>query len=333
MDKLATYCTILFLVSGCATQSLDHSISVTAEASAVDCDTALRRAKTEAADNVAGTFIHGQRTLVQDRQYSESLKEYSSGVIQKYTLLEKRGFSPCTIKIQAWVEPGKNSLHLYPKSTKIGAEDVKQRSRQIADDRKFIARHFRETAEFSVEMEQMKVLEERSGYVQLDIKVVAIQPPQQWLTDLENYVRTHSAVIVYKRETFLHSIVSQIFTDKNERPQNDYDPEICFVQKDESIVNCYVGEDNIKVMQSLNALNISIQVIKDGSVLQEKKQFVPHLRLYSEQTFKANYRAKGYQPRNSFPVIKAAPMPIDASIFLRGLSLPEGATIQGRANF
>lgn len=325
---------VLLIVACCyMPMAMAESIAVTAEASAADCDTALRQAKVMAADNVAGTFVHGQRTLSQDRDYSESLNEYSGGIVQKYSVLEKRGDRPCTIKIQAWVEPGKDMMLLNPASTQIGTADINQRVDQMANDRNFLARHFRDINEFSVTLGKVKVAETKPGLIRLDFQVTAIRPPQRWLADLENYIRVRSALVIYERDTPIKSLSPLLNPWQALKPHSTTAPEICFVHDKGEKIYCYTGDDNLKIMQALNSLKLDIQMVQDGIVLLEENQMVAHLRLFSEQTFGRNYRASGMVPRSSFPVIEAAPMPIDAKISFAGGSLPDNLVIQGRVRF
>lgn len=334
MKKFFAVIAFIVWVSGCASQKAQQeAVPVMAEASAADCDAALRQAKTMAADNVAGTFIHGQRTLNQDRDYSETLNEYSGGVVQKYQVLEKRGNRPCTIKIQAWVEPGKKTVQLNPQSNRIGTTDINQRIGQITNDRKFLARQFRDTDGFSVTLGKMSVSETKPGMVRLDMQVTAIRVPPRWVADLEGYIRVHSETTVYEQDSLAKTMAKLLTPWQKEKPHRTSAPEICFVQTGSEKINCYIGEDNLKIMQALNSLRLDIQMIQNGAVVREERQMVAHLRLFSDQSFGRNYRASGQTLRATFPVIEAAPMPIDAKMSFKGTGLPEDVTIQGRVHF
>lgn len=334
MNRLITLMIVALCVVGCASLTTNQSgVGVTAEASAADCDAALRQAKTMAADNVAGTFIHGKRTLNQDRDYSETLNEYSGGVVQKYNVLEKRGNRPCTIKIQAWVVPGKNAIQLNSQSTQIGTADINQRAGQIVNDRKFLARHLRDVDGFTVTMGRMKVTEPQPGLIRVDTLVTSIEPPPRWLDDLEGFVRVRSDLVVYERDTPARSFAGLLNPWQKEKQVRSSAPEICFVHDNAERINCYTGDENLKLMGALTHLKLDLQMVQNGAVLQTETQVVSHLRLFGEQTLGRNYRASGYVLRDTFPIIKAAPMPIDAHISFRGAALPKDVTIQGRAYF
>lgn len=334
MNRLIAVIAVALAVVGCASQKANQAaVSVTAEASAADCDTALRQAKTMAADNVAGTFIHGQRTLSQDRDYSESLNEYSGGVVQKYAVLEKQGNSPCTIKIQAWVAPGKNAIKLNPQSTQIGTADINQRAAQMVNDRSFLARHLRDVGGFTVTMGQMKVAESKPGLVRVDTLVTSIEPTQRWLDDFEGFIRVRSDLVVYELDTPAKSFARLLNPWQKDKKVRSSAPEVCFVHDNAERINCYIGDDVLLATSALTSLRLDIQMIQKGVVLQEETQFVSHLRLFGEQTLGQSYRAPGYAPRDKFPIIKAAPLPIDAHISFRGSALPKDVTIQGRVYF
>lgn len=334
MNRLIALIAVSSCLVGCVSQKTNQaSVPVTAEASAADCDAALRQAKTMAADNVAGTFIHGQRTLSQDRDYSESLNEYSGGVVQKYTVLDKRGSRPCTIKIQAWVVPGKGAIQLNSQSTQIGTADINQRANQMLNDRKFLARHLRDVSGFTVTMGQMKVTELQPGQIRVDALVTGIEPPQRWIDDFEGYVRVRSDLVVYELDTPAKSLTRLLNPWLKEKQVRSSAPEICFLHDEAERINCYTGDDVLKATSALTRLRLDLQMIQNGAVLQEETQLVPHLRLFGEQTLRGNYRAPGHAPREKFPLIKAAPMPIEAHISFNGGALPKDMTIQGRVYF
>ena len=140
MNKLIFCC--FGLLSACALTPTQQDVDlkrVVAEAKAKDCDSALSQAKINAADNAAGTFVHGQRTLLEDRFYSENLNEYTSGVVRRYNVMEKSGGSPCRIRIEAWVEPGRAKVDLPGSPDRVGVNDINHRAKQIRNNQAFLA--------------------------------------------------------------------------------------------------------------------------------------------------------------------------------------------------
>lgn len=179
----------------------------------------------------------------------------------------------------------------------------------------------------------MNITESKPGVIRLDFQVSAIRVPQRWLADLENYIRVHSALVVYECDSILGSLTPLLNPLLPPKRHSTSAPEICFVHDKGELIYCYTGDDNLKIMQALNSLKLGIQMLQGGIVLQEENQMVAHLRLFSEQSFGRSYRAPGVVPRSSFPVIAAAPMPIDAKISFAGGDLPADLIIQGRVRF
>ena len=67
--------------------------------------------------NNKGTFVNSKRRLVNDRKYSESVDEYSGGVIESYKVISTSGGSPCVVTIEAKIAPDSKSIEVNSESS------------------------------------------------------------------------------------------------------------------------------------------------------------------------------------------------------------------------
>lgn len=328
----------LMTLSSCALQLAapqTTAIPVITEGSAPDCETALKQAKVLAADTVAGTFVHGQRTLSQDRDYSESLNEYTSGVVVRHTLLEKSGTRPCKVKIEAWVTPGRGKVELNQAPNRVGVEDINHRARQLQNNQQFLARHLRDTKDFDVRFSQQETLDTEPGRISVSLLVTEVRPPQRWLTDLEAFLSIHGQPVIYQQDSRINAL-SRIF--KLERSGTKPSPapwdfEICFPDQSQKEVRCYTGEINRKIIRVLRSSAIDLE-LKWPGVHGNAVTYGPFgFTFYAFKPFGMRYVAPGYEPRTDFPVIEAAVMPLRIGFDYAGRQLPKDATLTGRARF
>ncbi len=308
------------------------AIPVITEGAAPDCETALKQAKVLASDTVAGSFVHGQRTLSQDRDYSESLNEYTSGVVERYTLLEKSGTKPCKIKIEAWVAPGKGKVLLNQKPTQVGMDDINRRALQLQNNQQFLAKHLRNTKEFDVRFGQQETLDSEPGRISVSLLVTEVRPPQRWLTDLEAFLSIHGQPVIYQQDSRINAL-SRLF--KFERSGTTPSPapwdfEICFPDQSQKEVRCYIGEINRKIIRVLRSPVIDLELKwRSNTVTYGPFGFT----FYVYKPFGMRYVAPGYEPRTDFPVIEAAVLPLRIGFDYASSQLPKDATLKGRLRF
>lgn len=326
------------LLCGCALippSQKTGAISVTTEATAANCDVALRQAKALAADNVAGTFVHGQRTLNEDRDYSEKLNEYTSGVVQRYTVLEKIGDQPCRVKIEAWVEPGKGHVHLNQGSNAVEAGDMNERASQIPNNRQFLAQHFRDTKDFAIQLGQLEVLEVDQTCVSASLQVDAILPPQRWLNDLESYLRVHGDPVVYERDSRSKAL-DRLFSLKRpgkKSPPAPWDFEICFIHEKGEQIRCYTGETNRKIIRVLRSPAIDIKLATRQGRKDVAQQAPLSMTFYTHKSLGTRYIAPDFEARSDFPMIAAAPLPIKLGMTHPGKQFPADAKLTAHLRF
>ena len=335
MNRLVFCCVCLLGACAIMPKGQQEALKrVVAEAKAKDCDSALVQAKINAADNAAGTFVHGQRTLLEDRHYTESLNEYTSGVVRRYKVLEKSGGSPCKIRIEAWVEPGRAKVDLPDSPDSVGVSDINHRAKQIRNNQEFLAKHFCNTQGFKVRFGNQETLESNSNNIRLAMDVVAVQPPRGWLEDLESFISIHATPVVYEPITRA-SYLSRLFAFTREGEKGNpapWDFEICFMRKEANQIRCYTGEQNRKIIRVLRSALLEV-VVKTPNGAKFNGNWPQQVSYYTFVEMGTRYRAAGYEPRSDFPLLVLSPSPARFGFDYPAKQLPQGATISGDFRF
>ena len=326
------------LLSACALQPgqpLSPPMPVIAEAQARNCDEALRQAKTNAADNVAGTFVHGQRSLINDKQYSENINEYTSGVVRRFNVIEKSGSSPCRVKIEAWVEPGNVKVELTGAPQSIGVEEINRRALQLKNNQNFLVKHFRNTQGFKIRFGQQETFNEQPNSIGIALDVVAVQPPRGWLEDLEAFISIHATPVVYEPVSRARAL-SRLLTFTREGESSSPGPwafEICFEHRVHDQIRCYTGEHNRKIIRVLRSPILDISLQTSSGEQQVVTQNPTKFTYYAHKPMKVRYRAAGYEPRSDFPMVTFAPLPARVGFDYPSRQLPASASILGKLRF
>lgn len=337
MTRLKILSLINLVLFGCSTQPSNQSSAsepVTVEATATSCPLAEKNAKIKAVDYAAGTFVHGQRTLIADQDYSEQMNEYTSGVIQKYSVLEKVGRNPCTVKIQAWIVPGNKALHVQQQPGPIAVDEINMRARQIQNNQQFLAQHLRDTNAFTVKLGQSEVSDAGPGWVSVSMLMTDLQPTQRWLDDLEAYLSIHGAAMIYSQDSRAKALSRLLTLERQgtKQPPAAWDFEICFEHLKQEEIRCYTGEINRKIIRVLQSPIIELE-ISTGKKSQTETQGTFGLSLYTHKPVGLRYTAQGYAPRSDFPLITAYPLPQRVGFNYQGRQLPEAAEIKAYLRF
>lgn len=328
----------VLLLSACAIQPGETGgtpKTVIAEAKAKNCDEALRQAKVNAADNVAGTFVHGQRTLVNDRQYSENMNEYTSGVVRRFNVLEKSGVSPCRVKIEAWVEPGNTNVELAGTPPSIGVEEINRRALQLKNNQNFLAKHFRNTQGFNVRFGQQETMSSELNSISITLDVMAVQPPQGWIDDLEAFISVHATPVVYEPVSRARAL-SRLLTFTREGDKSPPGPwafEICFEHREQDQIRCYTGEQNRKIIRVLRSPTLELFLKTSSGKELVNYQSPIGVTYYAYKPMKFRYQAPGYEPRSDFPMVMFAPLPARLGFDYPRKQLPADASIHGQFRF
>lgn len=337
MARLIILSLVITTLLGCTTQPSNPILAiepVTVEATATTCALAEKNAKIKAVDYASGTFVHGQRTLVSDQDYSEQMNEYTSGVIQKYNVLEKHGRNPCTVKIQAWIALGVKTLRIQQPSGPIAVDEINLRARQIQNNQQFLAKHLRDTRAFTVPLGQTEVHDAEPGWLSVSMLMRDIQPPQRWLDDLEAYLSIHGAPTIYARDSRSKALGRLFSLERpgTKPPPAAWDFEICFEHQKQEEIRCYTGEINRKIIRVLQSPVIELELTA-GRKSQIDTQGIFGLSLYTHKPVGFRYTAQGYALRTDFPLISPYPMPQRVSFTYQGRQLPEGAEIKASFRF
>ena len=337
MARLIILSLVITTLLGCTTQPSNPILGVEpvmVEATATTCALAEKNAKIKAVDYASGTFVHGQRTLVSDQDYSEQMNEYSSGVIQKYNVLEMHGRNPCTVKIQAWIVPGNKALHVQQQPGPIAVDEINMRARQIQNNQQFLAQHLRDTNAFNVKLGQTEVSDAGPGWVSVSMLMTDLQPTQRWLDDLEAYLSIHGAATIYSQDSRAKALSRLLTLERQgtKQPPAAWDFEICFEHLKQEEIRCYTGEINRKIIRVLQSPIIELE-ISTGKKSQTETQGTFGLSLYTHKPVGLRYTAQGYAPRSDFPLITAYPLPQRVGFNYQGRQLPEAAEIKAYLRF
>lgn len=323
-------------LSACAINSPPRSVPfpIVVEAMAKDCDEALRKAKAMAADNVAGTFIHGQRTLIQDNDYSENLNEYTSGVVRRYNIIEESQGHPCRIKIEAWVEPGRAQIDLRGRQEKESVEDLNARVRQLNNNRDFLSKQFRETQDFHVVFSNQEVVGADSKGIRVDMGLAKVNPPPRWREDLESFISIHAKPVIYEPVARTNSWI-RFSSGPREELNGRLDPldfELCFSDRTSPQIRCYTGEQNRKILRALKSAVVELLVVTPNGKTVSRSQPL-QVSYYMHMNINQPYRASGYEDRTDFPMVGLSRTITHLGFEYPATQLPVNVTIEGRFRF
>lgn len=338
MNKHLRVGLLAILLVGCASyqsNSGTQTKSIVVESTAKDCESALRQAKADASDRVSGTFVHGYKKLVQDRDYSEELNEYSSGVVQRYNVLESSGQSPCKVRIEAWVISGSEPILIRASSGGMSVDEINLNLAKIRNNDQFLAQQLRETREFSIELNTIRAYEESPGNLSVSLEVQSIQASQRWLNNLEAFLSIRSQPVVYQKDSRSRSIERLFSFEKSgiKAPPSPSEFEICFAHKQRETVHCYSGEDNRKIIRVLRSSTVELALIKESGGRQNLNASSGRFGFYSYKPMETRYYASGYAPRADFPLVEAWPLPIIAGFYYPGKHLPKDMRISAYIRF
>lgn len=173
--------------------------TVTAEGSGATCQEALNQAKVVASDKVVGSFINSQKSLVSDKYYSESVNEYSGGVVRQYTILESTGQSPCRVKISAEVSLDKKNVALNPNARTLNLGEVGRFVEKQDEARATLAALIQRPGMFSARMDRLNVSTDHNKNAQIVLQVSDVSPSDKWYSDLESFLNVQGERVDFER--------------------------------------------------------------------------------------------------------------------------------------
>lgn len=163
------------------------------------CLEALAQAKVVASDKAVGSFINSQKSLVSDKYYSESLNEYSGGVVRNYTILESKGDSPCSVKIKADVYLDKKNIALNPNTRSLNLGEVGRFVEKQDEARATLAALIQRPQMFSARMDRLYVSTDSKQNAQIVLQVSDVAPSEKWLSDLESFLKVQGERVDFER--------------------------------------------------------------------------------------------------------------------------------------
>lgn len=172
---------------------------VVAEGTGNTCQEALGQAKVQASDKVVGSFVNSQKSLVSDKYYSESLNEYSGGVVRQYTVLESKGVSPCVVKINAEVYLDKKNIALNPNSRSLNLGEVGRFVDKQDEARATLVALIKRPTMFSARMDRLYVSTDNKKNAQIVLQVSDVAPSEKWYSDLESFLNVQGQRVDFER--------------------------------------------------------------------------------------------------------------------------------------
>ncbi|MFM8501558.1 MAG: hypothetical protein ACKOAC_05995 [Fluviibacter sp.] len=173
--------------------------TVIAEGTGATCQEALGQAKLVASDKVVGSFVNSQKSLVSDKYYTESVNEYSGGVVRQYTVLESKGESPCRVKISAEVYLDKKNIALGPNARTLNLGEVGRFVEKQDEARQTLAALIQRPAMFSARMDRLHVSTDSKGNAQIVLQVSDVSPSEKWYSDLESFLNLQGQRVDFER--------------------------------------------------------------------------------------------------------------------------------------
>lgn len=342
VTKAARTTLLCVLLISTATR-LHASQPVTVQGTGISCEDALKQAKSQAIEQISGSFISNQRTLKNDRTLEESLNEYTAGVITTFKIIDTDHASPCKVTIQAMLDADRSLVTSAPianRSVDLGhlGSLAQNRTEGIAILSSLVDR----PDQFRVDVSKVSFTQE-AGTTRVDLSIEKLTYTEQWANDLEALLSVQSEPHIYEKPslgkalltlfaipiTLPLAIVSAPFTNANahNKVQNS-ENSICFSKDTQfNTLNCYDGPLASELIKQLSDISIR-PVLKDhlGNL-----HPLPQQRRVS---MIANYiapiplkRAGENERRQNFIVIGATGFPARESIRLRDRLLTPGFTL------
>ena len=199
LQRLLLTGTVVALASCSSTPRGGDQQTVIAEGSGNTCQEALGQAKLVASDKVVGSFVNSQKSLVSDKYYTESVNEYSGGVVRQYTVLESKGDSPCRVKISAEVYLDKKNIALGPNARTLNLGEVGRFVDKQDEARQTLAALIQRPAMFSARMDRLHVSTDSKGNAQIVLQVSDVSPSEKWFSDLESFLTIQGQRVDFER--------------------------------------------------------------------------------------------------------------------------------------
>jgi hypothetical protein len=342
---------LVLLLTACSTIK-HNSANIQTEGIGHDCTSALKQAKLKAAEDYKGTFVNSKRRLVNDRMYSESVDEYSGGVIESYKVKSTSGGSPCVVTIEAKIAPDSKSIEVNSE-TSLELGSVERHINQQNTTREMLRKLIHRPELIKVESSTIKPVVYDDGSIGMAVKFTKIVPSPKWMTDLELFLSVHGTKHTYRERnpwadigkgllalTALPvlipiAIVISPFTDNKTNKPNKVNPgdqfSLCFPGKDE--VNCYQGWAADAVYEKLNSAAIVAIMNKEGAPMAGFPVRGGSISLNQHFEIKAPLVDDQNRTKSRFDLVSAKPINIEGSLNLANNWVSDGYDLQFRIKF
>lgn len=332
---------LMMAVSGPAHSQLTRS--VIAQGTGITCEDALRQAKSQATEQVAGSFVNSQRSLREDSSIEESVKEYTAGVVTKFKILDTDDSHLCKVTIQAELDVDRSLTSPAPAST-IGIDLghigslAQNRKSGVATLTSLVDR----PDEFRVDVSKVAFTHGEKS-TRIDFLIERVAYTEQWATDLEAILSVQNKPYIYEKPSLGKALLTLValpitlpvailtapFTSnalakETQNPENS----LCF-SGDATLnrLSCYDGPLASELITQLSDLSIK-PVLKDRSgnlhpLAQEKR--VSMISSYFSQA--PLQQKETNERRQKFLLVSPSSSPLTESIHLDGRFLEPGFTL------
>lgn len=339
------------LVAACATVK-PTSQMVRSEGFGQDCNEALKQAKLKAAEDYKGTFMSSQRSLVNDRKYSESVDEYSGGIVQSYKVKSSSGTSPCFVTIEAQMAPDTKSI-VVNSETSVDLGSVERHLNQQTTTRELLRKMIQRPEMLKVESRTIDPVFYNDGSIGMAVKFTKIVPSPKWVTDLESFLTVHGTKYTYREKNAWAEIgkgllliaalpvlipvaivVAPFTTNRGDKapPANPGDSfSLCFSGKDE--VNCYQGWAADEIYEQINSAAIVAVMNKDGTPVAGFPVRGGTVSLNQHVDTRIPWVDDQNRPKSSFDLIAAKNINVDGNLTLASDWVSDGYDLKFRLKF
>lgn len=339
------------LLSACATTK-PVSPLIQADGFGRDCTEALKQAKLKAAEDYKGTFLNSQRTLVNDRKYSESIDEYSGGVVQSYKVKSSLGNSPCFVSIEAKVVSDNKSIVVNSESS-IDLGSVERNLNQQISTQEMLRKMVQRPEMIKVESRTIKPIAYDDGSTGLAIQFTKIVPSPKWMNDLESFLSVHGSKQTYReRNAWAEigkgllalaalpilipvAIIIAPFTESKPNKPSQANPgdqfSLCFAGKEE--VNCYQGWAAEAIYEQLNSAAIVAVMNKEGAPMAGFQVRGGSVSLNQYFDINAPLFDDQSRPKKAFNIVGIKPINLEGSLNLASDWVSDGHDLKFRVKF
>ena len=339
------------LLTSCATVKQTNPM-VHAEGVGLDCKEAIKQAKLKAAEDYKGTFVNSRRTLVNDKAYSESVDEYSGGVVQSYKVKSTSGNSPCFVSIEATLVPDTKSITVNSE-TSLDLGGVERHLNQQTSTREMLRKMIHRPEMIKVESRSIDPVSYNDGSVGMAVNFTKIVPSPKWLSDLESFLSVHGSKQTYRERNALAEIAKGLlaiaalpvlipvaiviapFTEHKAGKPAQANPNdqfsLCFAGKDE--VNCYQGWAADDIYQQMSSATIVAIMNKDGAPVAGFPVQGGLVSMNQHVDIKYPWVDDQNRPKSAFDLVAAKTINVDGSLNLASSWVSEGYDLKFRLKF